>query len=200
MNSTCGMDDTAPSHRFEAVAVYTVSDDRSYVFLDELYAHTRRKGMGRQLLGRISERMKQASCKHLVLLVDRANTNALMFYERMGFERGELFESAAWYHSIPTPSVDQTCRVATLDTLQFKCESASTPEPRRTTLCSNVLKAPCVSFCEYMHRDHFCIENIPVYKEMIQSVKSHYGTATSLPYDRSRQTRAAYVVATWVDS
>lgn len=51
-------------------------------------AVARGKGLGRELLLRAGELGKERSSTHLVLDVDSKNTDAIAFYERLGFEEG----------------------------------------------------------------------------------------------------------------
>jgi ribosomal protein S18 acetylase RimI-like enzyme len=60
------------------------------VYVSDLWvdADARGKGVGRELMRRVAEKARERRATHVVLDVDSANTEAISFYERLGFEEG----------------------------------------------------------------------------------------------------------------
>jgi ribosomal protein S18 acetylase RimI-like enzyme len=60
------------------------------VYVSDLWveAAARGNGIGHELVRRVAAAAAQRGCTHVVLDVDSANTRAIAFYERLGFEEG----------------------------------------------------------------------------------------------------------------
>ena len=68
-----------------AFAIGHVAGSRGHVVTIDIAAPHRRHGLGRRLLSELKARMAAAGARDVRLEVDRRNTAAIRFYERMGF-------------------------------------------------------------------------------------------------------------------
>jgi [ribosomal protein S18]-alanine N-acetyltransferase len=70
-----------------AFAIGDVAGRRGHVITIDVAASQRRRGLGRRLLEALTSRMAAAGAREVRLEVDQRNTDAIRFYERMGFGR-----------------------------------------------------------------------------------------------------------------
>lgn len=68
-----------------AFAIGHVMGARGHVVTIDIAAPERRKGLGRRLLAELTSRLAAAGARVAHLEVDRRNTDAIRFYERMGY-------------------------------------------------------------------------------------------------------------------
>jgi ribosomal protein S18 acetylase RimI-like enzyme len=68
-------------------AAWYVTDDRSEAKLDKLYVlqSRQRLGLGGRLIARVGELARRAGACHLILNVNKSNTQAIRAYEKHGF-------------------------------------------------------------------------------------------------------------------
>ena len=69
-----------------AFAISHVAGRRGHVVTIDIAAGARRRGLGRQVLEELLARMARAGARDVRLEVDARNTNAIRFYESMGFK------------------------------------------------------------------------------------------------------------------
>jgi ribosomal-protein-alanine N-acetyltransferase len=68
-----------------AFAIGHVAGTQGHVVTIDIAAPERRRGLGRRILSELASRMAAAGARVVRLEVDRRNTDAIRFYERMGF-------------------------------------------------------------------------------------------------------------------
>jgi [ribosomal protein S18]-alanine N-acetyltransferase len=74
-----------PEGELDAFAIGHAAGRRGHVVTIDISAAARRKGLGARILGELLSRMGRAGVRDVRLEVDVRNTNAVRFYERMGF-------------------------------------------------------------------------------------------------------------------
>lgn len=75
----------AEEGRLAAFAIGHVAGSRGHVVTIDIAAPYRRHGLGRRMLSELKARMGAAGAREVRLEVDKRNTAAIRFYERMGF-------------------------------------------------------------------------------------------------------------------
>jgi ribosomal-protein-alanine N-acetyltransferase len=70
-----------------AFAIADVAGRRGHVITIDIAGNERRRGLGRRLLAALTSRMTEAGARGVRLEVDVRNTDAIRFYERMGFRK-----------------------------------------------------------------------------------------------------------------
>jgi ribosomal-protein-alanine N-acetyltransferase len=78
-------DPESPEGNLAAFAIGHVAGRRGHVVTIDISAGARRKGLGAKVLGELLSRMTRAGARDVRLEVDVRNTNAIRFYEKMGF-------------------------------------------------------------------------------------------------------------------
>ncbi len=80
------VDDADDAERLAAFAIGHVAGRRGHVVTIDIAAGARRRGLGRIVLEELLARMARAGARDVRLEVDTRNTNAIRFYESMGFK------------------------------------------------------------------------------------------------------------------
>ena len=69
----------------DAFAIGHVAGRRGHVVTIDIAVRARKRGLGRRVFEELLERMAQAGAREIRLEVDVRNSDAIRFYERMGF-------------------------------------------------------------------------------------------------------------------
>src|SRR5215469_375866 len=65
----------------------------AYVVTLDVAPHHRRRGLAREMMGRIEQQAREADCEMMALHVSVENEDAIRFYEREGYERSHVVKS-----------------------------------------------------------------------------------------------------------
>ena len=81
--------------------VSVVAHDAGHITQICVAPSSRGEGVGREILARSLESLREAGCRQASLTVTAANRNAIGLYESMGFTHQRRFAAMVWDHIRP---------------------------------------------------------------------------------------------------